>query len=89
MKSPKVTLEIRMPRLAISSAVDSVATTVTSLPDPLEHPGQQPTDASRPEDRDPHRGAFIRTPGFITPAGSTAALAPRRAAANGSGRWRS
>ena len=31
----------------------------------------------------------MRTPGLRTPAGSTAALAPRSAAANGSGRWRS
>src|ERR1700704_5281255 len=29
------------------------------------------------------------TPGFMMPCGSTAALAPRRAAAKGSGRWRS
>ena len=31
----------------------------------------------------------ISTPGFSMPAGSTAAFAPRSAAANGSGRWRS
>ena len=30
-----------------------------------------------------------RTPGFSTPAGSTARFAARRASANGSGRWRS
>ena len=35
------------------------------------------------------RSASTSTPGLSTPAGSTAALAPRRAAANGSGRWRS
>ena len=37
-----------------------------------------------------HAGAgSIRTPGLSRPRGSTAAFAPRRAAANGSGRWRS
>src|SRR5206468_1508707 len=37
-----------------------------------------------------HAGAgSIRTPGLSRPRGSTAAFAPRSAAANGSGRWRS
>ena len=35
------------------------------------------------------RHGSIRTPGLRMPAGSTAALAARRAAAKGSGRWRS
>src|SRR6185437_13404241 len=55
----------------------------------VERRGEQAADASRAEHGDPHAPAFSSTPGFITPDGSTAAFAPRSAAANGSGRWRS
>src|SRR5215216_5449920 len=50
-------------------------------------PGQEPV---RPGELTRPRGhGSISTPGLRMPAGSTAALAARRAAANGSGRWRS
>src|SRR5439155_5238991 len=55
----------------------------------LERAGEQPTHASGTEYRDRHRSGSISAPGFMMPAGSTAALAARSARAKGSGRWRS
>src|SRR6185312_5634256 len=56
---------------------------------PIERAREQAPDAARAEHRDLQGRASSRTPGFITPAGSSACLAPRSAAAKGSGRWRS
>ena len=79
-----------MPCSAITAAVDSRATTITSWPARSSDGGQQAADAARAEHGDPHRaGLSEHRRGFITPAGSTAAFAPRSAAAKGSGRWRS
>src|SRR5688572_16946099 len=47
------------------------------------------TDNTGTGAKDRGRYGSIRTPGFRMAAGSTAAFAARRAAANGSGRWRS
>src|SRR5207302_9099388 len=55
-------------------------------PGAVERGSDEATDAARPEHGD---HGSISTPGFSTPAGSTAALAARSALANGSGRWRS
>ena len=52
-------------------------------------PALRPRRRSAPETPRPHRGGSTSTPGLRTPRGSTAAFAPRSAAANGSGRWRS
>ena len=52
---------------------------------PLEHAGQQPAHPAGAEHGDSHGSGSISTPGFMMPAGSTAALAPRSAAANGVG----
>src|SRR5262249_17163545 len=46
----------------------------------------QPAHAAGPEHTGAHRAGSISTPGFMMPSGSTAALAPRKAAANGAGR---
>ena len=61
---------------------------------PRRRPGRARRRAARPTPPGPSTATLIAaasssTPGFITPAGSTAAFAPRSAAANGSGRWRS
>ncbi len=94
VNSPSVTLLTRTPSAAIASAVELARDRRHVLAGAVKRRREQPADAARPEHRDVHRaaaggGASISTPGFITPPGSTAALAPASAAANGSGRWRS
>ena len=52
----------------------------------VEHGREQPAHPAGAEDCDVHESGSMSTPGFMMPAGSTAAFAPRRACANGSGR---
>ena len=87
--SPKLTLSTRRPRSEITAAVASRATTTTGVPARSSSARDQPAHAAGAEHRDLHGSGSISTPGFMIPRGSTAAFAPRSAAANGSGRWRS